>query len=486
MHTHLEARRHAAGPVGRFFKGVGGLLLLALLAVVALAWFRTGSPTIELEPLRPGIGRKPTPVRVKVVEGSRGLAPVRVEVVQNGEATVVAEKTYAAPRPFYAFWGPRDTEDELMVAIGSEVVAGLEEGEATIRVIAERPGTPLHKGSPVVAETTLPVRLRPPVLSVLSTQHYVAQGGSGAVRYRVGEGALAEGGRDGVQAGDEFFAGYPLPGGGEGERFALFGIPYDLDDPSRIRLIADDAIGNESEAAFVDRFFPKPPRSATITLSDPFLAKVVAEIMGQTPSLEDRGSSVANYVEINSELREQNRAELVELAKGSVEELLWREPFLQFPGGQVMSSFADRRTYVYNDEAVDQQTHLGFDLATTQQDKVPAANSGVVVRAEYFGIYGNVVILDHGYGLMSLYAHLSSFDVEKGQSVERGQSLGRTGATGLAGGDHLHYTTLLRGMPVNPVEWWDGKWIADRIKSKLGDALPFAAPGGSAPARRDG
>jgi murein DD-endopeptidase MepM/ murein hydrolase activator NlpD len=142
-----------------------------------------------------------------------------------------------------------------------------------------------------------------------------------------------------------------------------------------------------------------------------------------------------------------------------------------------MSSFADRRTYVYNDEAVDQQTHLGFDLATVSQDQVPAANAGVVMVAEYLGIYGNVVILDHGYGLMSLYAHLSSFAVEEGQRVERGQSVGRTGATGLAGGDHLHYTTMIRGTPVNPVEWWDGKWINDRLKSKLGAALPYGESG---------
>jgi murein DD-endopeptidase MepM/ murein hydrolase activator NlpD len=200
---------------------------------------------------------------------------------------------------------------------------------------------------------------------------------------------------------------------------------------------------------------------------------VVPEIMSQVPDLEDRGSLIENYVQINSELRKANRERQRELARGSRQEFLWREPFPQFAGGQVMSAFADRRTYVYEGEAVDQQTHLGFDLATTQQDRVPASNRGVVVLAEYFGIYGNAVVVDHGYGLMTLYAHLSSIDVEEGQEVERGESLGRTGATGLAGGDHLHFTTMIGGMEVNPVEWWDPKWIADRVKPKLGDALPY-------------
>jgi murein DD-endopeptidase MepM/ murein hydrolase activator NlpD len=83
------------------------------------------------------------------------------------------------------------------------------------------------------------------------------------------------------------------------------------------------------------------------------------------------------------------------------------------------------------------------------------------------------VVIDHGYGLMSLYGHLSSIGVQPGQMVERNQEIGRSGETGLAGGDHLHFTLLLQGLPVHPVEWWDAHWIRDRIVRKLGAALPF-------------
>lgn len=144
------------------------------------------------------------------------------------------------------------------------------------------------------------------------------------------------------------------------------------------------------------------------------------------------------------------------------------------PNGQVMSAFADRRTYVYQGRNVDQQDHLGFDLASIQQAPVPSANDGVVVLARYHGIYGNTVVVDHGAGLMSLYSHLSSIAVADGQAVTRGQEVGRTGVTGLAGGDHLHFTMLVGGLPVNPIEWWDAKWIRDRLVTKLGAALPFA------------
>ena len=141
-----------------------------------------------------------------------------------------------------------------------------------------------------------------------------------------------------------------------------------------------------------------------------------------------------------------------------------------------MSSFADRRSYVYGGREVDTQTHLGFDLASVARADVPAANDGVVVLAKYLGIYGNAVVVDHGYGLMSLYAHLSSISTEVGASVRRGEPLGRSGATGLAGGDHLHFSFLLQGLPVRPAEWWDSHWIEDRLKRKLGAALPFGNP----------
>ena len=144
------------------------------------------------------------------------------------------------------------------------------------------------------------------------------------------------------------------------------------------------------------------------------------------------------------------------------------------PNAKVMSAFADRRIYRYEGKEVDRQDHLGFDQAVTRKAAVPSANDGIVICARYFGIYGNTVVVDHGFGLMSLYGHLSDIGVKEGQAVKRGEIVGTTGETGLAGGDHLHYSTLLQGLPVNPAEWWDGHWINDRIARKLGSAFPFS------------
>lgn len=450
-------------------------ILLALTAVCAGAWvglcaWRAGAaPTITLTPDLPGIGRR-TLVTVRAEAQGRGLSDLRLELVQGDHTRRLAEKSYGARRP-WTFWGPRTTRDEIRAEVGRDTLPGLREGPAILRATAGRAPSWLRHPDAVVVEVTLPVRLAPPALSVSSTQHYVAQGGAELVVYRVGESAV----NHGVRAGDAWFAGHPLPGGGPQDRFALFAVPYDLADPARVRLVARDDVANEADVAFVDRFFPKPVRGETIELTDAFMEKVVPEILSHTPELGDRGDLLQNYLQINRDLRRSNAEALRRLAQESRESFLWSQPFLAPPGGQVMSAFADRRTYVYQGREVDKQDHLGFDLASTRRAQVPAANDGVVAQAGYFGIYGNAVVLDHGYGLMTLYAHLSSIDVAKGQQVARGQTLGRSGATGLAGGDHLHYAVLLQGQATDPREWWDGHWIADRLSRKLGAAGPGAA-----------
>lgn len=444
----------------------GGMALLVALVLT----FRVGAvPTLEIRPELPAIGSR-TPVVVTAATTGRGLTSLRFEVMQEERAYVIEERSYR-PRSVWAFWGDRTVLDEIHTEVGRETVPELRQGEAVLRVTAGRAPTWLVRPDPSVLELPLPVRLVPPELSVLSIQNYATQGGAGVVVYRVGDTAV----RDGVQAGDWFFPGAPLPGGETGDRFCLFGVPWDLADGSGILLTAEDDVANRADAAFVEQFFPKPPARDRIGLSDGFMSRVVPEILRRTPDLPDRGDLLENYLQVNGELRRRNADELVELARGSAPEFLWSKPFSSLPNAQVMSAFADQRTYLYGGRPVDEQTHLGYDLASVARAAVPAANRGVVMMARYFGIYGNTVVLDHGHGLMSLYGHLSSFQVVEGQEVERGAVLGRTGATGLAGGDHLHFTILVRGLPVNPTQWWDASWIRDRVARKLGPAMPFVA-----------
>ena len=156
---------------------------------------------------------------------------------------------------------------------------------------------------------------------------------------------------------------------------------------------------------------------------------------------------------------------MVELSRNSAPEFLWSGAFLQMPNSARAANFAETRTYVYEGREVDRQTHLGLDLASTARAPIPAPNAGRVVFAGWMSLYGNAVIIDHGYGLLSLCGHMSTVDVTAGDNVSKGDRIGTSGATGLAGGDQLHLEIFIHGMSVDPIEWFDAKWIRDNLST---------------------
>ncbi len=223
-----------------------------------------------------------------------------------------------------------------------------------------------------------------------------------------------------------------------------FALKHDQDLNARMSAFARDAAGNEVTTPLEHQPTNKKFLQSRIPIDQRFLDRVVPAIASNTPDLKIDTSSpeglLKGFLTINGDLRKKNSDTITALAAKSQPKMLWTEAFTQMGNSLVESRFADR------------QVHLGFDLASVQQAPVHAANAGVVLFADFLGIYGNCVILDHGLGVQSLYAHLSSIGTTVGDAVTKGQELGRTGATGLAGGDHLHFTILLQGVPVNPIE----------------------------------
>ncbi|HYM21846.1 MAG TPA: M23 family metallopeptidase, partial [Vicinamibacterales bacterium] len=314
------------------------------------------------------------------------------------------------------------------------------------------------------------VRLEAPRIAVMSSKHYVNHGGSEFVVYKVTPPDVASG----VRVGDVEYPGFAL-GSDPSVKGAFFALLYDQDLNARIAAFARDDAGNESKATFVDNVFEKPFKSSRIELDDKFLNRVVPEIIEHSPELKmappaEGSDMLPGFLRVNGELRKINTDQIAAFAKKTSPGRAWSQPFVQLGNSKVEASFADRRTYFYKGKEVDRQTHLGFDLAVTEHVPVMAANDGVVLNASWLGIYGNCVIIDHGMGVQSLYGHLMSFDVNVGDKVARGQQIGRSDSTGLAGGDHLHFTMLVGGKMVNPVEWWDAHWIADRVDRKLSEA----------------
>ena len=194
---------------------------------------------------------------------------------------------------------------------------------------------------------------------------------------------------------------------------------------------------------------------------------MLPEILENQTEVTLQETPLETFLTINGHLRQLNHQKIQEISRNSADTLLWSTPFIQLSRSQVESLFADHRTYYYQGQPVDKQTHLGFDLASVRHGPVESANAGIVAFADYLGIYGNTVLVDHGLGLFSLYGHLSSLEVQHGQKVELGQILGRTGQTGLAAGDHLHFSMILQGVQVTPVEWWDARWVKQHVLDRV-------------------
>ena len=455
--------------------------LIVALVVLAAAALGAG--------LYVGAGRGPGPV-IEIHEPARYIgSQVQFEAtIDPGDAeltaiTAVIEQN-GVTVPIFSLSSPddsriaqeTDTRIRISRTLTRDAYRELVQGPASISVEATHARLFGLRETSAAARRDVEARFTPPRLSIASTFHYVNHGGAELVVYRVNP-PDAE---SGVRVGDHFYRGYPAPAAGvdtpdDTLRVALFALLHDQELDAPIRLHARDGAGNEAQADFDHRVFPRRFRRSRLPVSDRFLARVVPDIVARSAAfasipLPPDAGLLEQYLAINGPLRRLNGERIRELAAETAEERLWSEPFRQLANSQVESGFGDHRTYVYDGRDVDQQVHLGFDLSVTANVPILAANQGRVVWAGYLGIFGNCVIVDHGLGLQSLYAHLSSIGVGTGDTVAIDDELGRSGMTGLAGGDHLHFSMLLHGEPITPVEWWDPHWIEDRLTRKLRDA----------------
>ena len=300
------------------------------------------------------------------------------------------------------------------------------------------------------------------VTSGISGITYVRQGGSGSVAYRVSEPTA----RDGVRVGTAEFRGFPRKGGGANERVALFAVPTEAETSTPVRVFAEDVAGNSSEAGWSVTVTAYEQPSGSVPLPASFLDQVV-------PRLAPGGAAgEAAFQEVNTRVRAENEKRIRELVAGTAPEPLFTGNLRQLANSKVTSRFGEKRIYVVDGREVSRAVHYGYDLASLSGAPVTASAAGRVLYAGELGIYGNCVVLDHGLGLASLYGHLSRIDVAADARVETGQPLGATGATGLAGGDHLHFATLVGNTYVDPREWWDAKWVADHIEPNLNPQPP--------------
>jgi murein DD-endopeptidase MepM/ murein hydrolase activator NlpD len=450
------------------------LIVVAVLAALVGggAWLWAGraeGPEIQIRQPEKFIGQS-TPLELVVQSPDGQFSRVNVVLEQGGKSFPVFSLDQPAQGAV-----KQEAAERLYISrqLGKRAMPELQAGPARIVVRAARPVVYGIREAESEATRDVDVRLEPPRVAVLSTFHFINHGGAEFVVYRATPADVDSG----IRVGDKSYPGFPASGVGiksdPAMRVAFFGLLHDQDLRTPIQVFARDGAGNEAVAALDHKPFPKPFQHSRIAINDRFLQHVVPQIVAANPDLqlstapEDQLNS---FLTINRDVRGRNNDTIAELAKKTAPEMLWRGPFKALTNAAVEARYADNRTYFYKGDEVDRQVHLGFDLAVTAHVPVTSAHDGRVLHAGDLGIYGNTVIVDHGLGVQSLYAHLSSIDTKVGDMVKMGHVVGRSGTTGLALGDHLHFTMLLNGNAVNPVEWWDPKWMEDRVMRKIREA----------------
>jgi murein DD-endopeptidase MepM/ murein hydrolase activator NlpD len=442
------------------------ILLAGIVAgsYVLIPKFEWHKPQVKITPDSDTIGL--APIEIEINETGTGLKSVAVTLSAAGTERSLISETYDPPVM------------QTKVTVASSKLSGIKEGPAVFRISArDRSLWSFFRGNETVIQKNVTIDITPPALELIADDPYVNFGGVGLVAYKTSSDAVTSG----VKIGNYFFPGYKGQTKDPNTYIAFFAHPYNVSEDEKAVLAASDKAGNSRELRLAYILKDVKYKKSTIPISDDFIQGKVA------PLLSDVGARQGNpkdiFIKVNHGLRKENEDKIRVVGQKTANRMLWSGPFIQLSNSKVEANFADARTYLYRDQAIDTAYHLGFDLSVTKRYPVEAANSGVVSFVGDLGIYGNTVIIDHGLGLSTLYGHLSSIDVKEGEQIKQQQIIGKTGETGLAVGDHLHFATLLQGIPVLPKEWWDAKWIKDNIQPKL-DSSTEASNEEEKPARK--
>ncbi len=446
-------RKNIGKKIGIFL----GVVVLAALVVGGLILFEFESPQVTLERDINYLGSKST-LPVTAVDRKSGLRSISISLRQKDVEQELFRKEF--PRQaWFSQAGPREFRETVVLDLDRK---GFRDGEAELTVeVRDFSLNGMFAGNGYFKRLVVNIDTKPPKITLEHAQRYIRPGGSGMVLYRLGE----EVERHGVMIDDTFFPGYPVAE--EQHLFiAYLALPWDSGPPENTRIIAVDRAGNQAKAIFSMKYKKTRFKQDRINITDGFLKRKMPEFEEHYPDLQ--GSLLEKYLVVNNKIRKENAETIAKLCANPLAEQLWNDRFLRMAGAS-RAGFADQRTYYYKGKAIDRQTHLGMDIASTARVAIKAANRGKVIFADYLGIYGNTVILDHGQGIFSLYSHLSRIDTTPGTTVEKGEVIARSGATGMAGGDHLHFSMLVHGIFVTPVEWWDQHWIDVNISSIVND-----------------
>lgn len=439
---------------------VGWILALLVLGAIGFMGF---SPMFEREDPKVTLSHQgywnfKDPISV-AVEDSSGLKSFKVTIsTPHDEWVVVEENT------------PSHEVKKSFSVLPPKGVRRVEAASVTLKIEAtDNSLWGLFMGNTYKEEMTLVIDQRRPVLSIIANSYKIQKGGSAIVIFKA-EDQHMKSLKIETNFGKTFIA---QPFMKEGYYASLMAWPVQEASFSAT-VVARDQAGNETRSAVPIRLKDHVYRVSNIELSDAFLDGKIAELANvyeQTAGVDDR---LEQFRIINEKVRSDNEKLIHEITSKISNDLITDfapQPFYPLVNGQKVADFGDHRIYSYKGQQnVSNAYHMGLDLASVAMGPITTSNGGKVVFSQENGIYGNLPIIDHGFGLYTLYGHCSEVHVQEGDVAALGQQIAKTGLSGYAMGDHLHFGILVQGIEVRPEEWMDTKWIHDNITSVIESA----------------
>lgn len=438
------------------------LMVVSSVFWILLLRLEGGKPSIKLGLSSSSIGVY-NELKVSVIDKKSSIRKIWIGLLKEGEEIDIFKKEFPSPE---ILSGWKVQKKSFNIPIEPKKM-GITDGKAIIRIVSwDYSWRGWGKGNRAYVENDVVIDTVPPEIEMQSKAHNLSQGGAGLVIYKISEQCP----KSGVYVGEKFFPGHSGYFKDQNTLLAFVALDFKQGSETQIYAKAIDNAGNSTRTGFPYYIKKKTFKKDVINISDKFLNWKIPEFESYLPK-DSKTSRVDNFLMINRIMRKENYKKITELGAKTEKVMYWNGRFLRLPKAARKSGFADHRTYKYKGRIIDHQVHLGIDLASIIHSKVPASNKGKIVFTGNMGIYGRTIAIDHGFGVLSMYSHLSRVDVKMGQIVSKGEYIGRTGSTGLAGGDHLHFGILVHDTFVNPIEWWDNSWIKNNISDKIDEEI---------------
>ena len=432
-------------------------------------------PLIELKKPPVGIGLDPAELDFTVRDQNSGIDQVTARIEQGGKSQILLRKEgYPA----------RIRVDELALRLDGKSL-GLREGEAHLTITAYDKSF-WSNG----AKTTIQLRVdySKPELSLFPDQRNAVLGGAEMVFYKLGETVDSF---SGVMIGTDLLPGFPAKNFDKdfanvsGIYCAFFPVTRPANSgEDTMRIFARDAVGNMSTIPVnyrvanasvrqsVVQLVPEQAGGRIDELYEEYLEHL-ARLSGQEPDKVSPSASdaerITRFKAVNEKYRQLLDRGMKPLFSKPKPDRYWSGAFARISTKE-LHSFGERITYKLNDEVVGEYTQQGTVFPVAAGTPARAANAGVIIFAGDLGTFGKTVIVDHGFGLTTLYGHLSAVSRLEGDRVERGDVIGSAGDTGLIFTPSILFEVRIYGVPVRPIEWWDGHWLDDHVELKAKNA----------------